>query len=254
MLDYRAWIAACVLLLSAAGAYLLWIYRPKATYNARSLSAGAHRPSQAQAQALPVTKSLHVDGCRQDFIVSPGELIEPTVVPGASLEQMLSVYGPEPKRDKNDALTWDKYEYSLTEGGFGAGNPGSFLRISLNSGHILESLDGVELGLDSMGTIFRKMRDKKVEVDERIRRDGDRWILTMSLDSACGRSYRSVYFRSLPSDPETDRLINRRVAGADGKPGPLRSDIFMNKVVYDYVMETADSKDAALQGEPSEHE
>ena len=249
MLDYRAWIVACVILLSAAGAYLLWIDRPKTTYNARSLSAGAH-PSETDSK--PATKSLHVDGCRQEFIVSPGELIEPTVVPGASLDDFRSLYGMETKRDPQGALMWNKYEYALSADGFGAGNPGSFLSISLNSGHVLESLDGIELGLDSMGTILRKMRDKKVEVEERIRRDGDRWVLTLSLDSACGRNFRSLYFRSLPSDPETDRQINRRSVGADGKGGPLRSDIFMNKVVYDYVMETSDAKDDA--GELSEHD
>jgi hypothetical protein len=254
MLDYRAWIVACVILLSAAGAYLLWIYRPKATYNARSLSAGAH-PSDTATK--PVTKSLHVDGCRQDFIVSPGELVEPTVVPGASLDSFHDVYGKETKRDPQGALTWDKYEYSLTADGFGGGNPGSSLWISLNSGHILESLDGVELGLDSMGTIFRKMRDKKVEVQERIRRDGDHWILMLSLDSACGGKFRSEYFRSLPSDPETDRQINRRIVGPDGEPGPLRSDVFMNKVVYDYVMRDyvmETGKDDSGEGGPSEHE
>ena len=249
MLDYRAWIVACLILVSTVGAYLLWIYRPKATYNARSLSAGAH---PADSASKPTTKSLHVDGCRQDFIVSPGELVEPIIVPGASLDEFRDVYGKETKRDSQGALTWDKYEYSLTAGGFGSGNPGSSLRISLNSGHILESLDGVELGLDSMGTIFRKMRDKKVEVQERIRRDGDHWILMLSLESACGRGFRSEYFRSLPSDPDTDDKINRRIAGPDGKPGPLRSDVFMNKVVYDYVMETG--KNASGEGEPSEHE
>ena len=249
MLDRRAWIISCLIVLIAAAAYIVWIYRPKATYNARSLSAGAH-PSDTATK--PVTKSLHVDGCRQDFIVSPGELVEPTVVPGALLDSFRDVYGKETKRDPQGALTWDKYEYSLTADGFGSGNPASFLRISLNSGHILESLDGVELCLDSMGTIFRKMRDKKVEVQERIRRDGDHWVLTLSLDSACGHGFRSEYFRSLPSDPDTDGKINRRVAGPDGKPGPLRSDVFMNKVVYDYVMET--SKNDAGEGELSEHE
>ena len=249
MLDRRAWILSCLIVVISAAAYIVWLYRPKATYNARSLSAGAH-PSEATSK--PVTKSLHVDGCRQDFIVSPGELVEPTVVPGASLDEFRDVYGKETKRDPQGALTWDKYEYSLTADGFGGGGPGNSLRISLNSGHILESLDGVELGLDSMGTIFRKMRDKKVEVRERIRRDGDHWILTLSLDSACGRTFRSEYFRSLPSAPDTDDKINRRVAGPDGKPGPLRSDVFMNKVVYDYVMETG--KDDSGEGEPSEHE
>ena len=39
MLDYRAWIAAALILIAGASAYLIWIYRPKATYNAQSLSA-----------------------------------------------------------------------------------------------------------------------------------------------------------------------------------------------------------------------
>ena len=251
MLDYRAWIVAGAILLSVAGAYLLWIYRPKATYNARSLTAGARH---AESSAQPATKSMHVEGCREDFIVSPGELIEPAVVPGTPLEAMRSVYGKENRRDKQGVLTWDKYEYSLMEGFAGEATRGDFLRLSMNSGHILETLDGVELGLDSFGTIFHKMRDKKVEVHERIRRDGDKWTLIVSLDSACGRKFRSEYFRSIPSDAETDSKINRRVAGADGKAGPLRSDVFMNKVPYDYVMETAGEKDDSGEGEPSEHD
>jgi hypothetical protein len=169
MLDYRAWIVACVILLSAAGAYLLWIYRPKATYNARSLSAGAH-PSDTATK--PVTKPLHVDGCRQDFIVSPGELVEPTVVPGASLDSFHDVYGKETKRDPQGALTWDKYEYSLTADGFGGGNPGSSLWISLNSGHILESLDGVEQGLDSMGAHPARRRPLDTNAFTRLRMRG----------------------------------------------------------------------------------
>jgi hypothetical protein len=73
MLDYRAWIIAACLLLTAAGAYLLWLYRPKATYTASSLTA-----THSEA------KNLHVEGCREDFIASPGELIEPLAVPGDS--------------------------------------------------------------------------------------------------------------------------------------------------------------------------
>ena len=251
MLDFRAWIVSGLILLSAASAYLLWIYRPKATYNARSLSVGGH---PADSASKPATKSLHVEGCSEDFIVNPGEIVEPTVVPGASEEQFVRAYGKETKRDTQGILAWDKYEYTLTDGYFGAGNPGNFVRISLNSGHVLETLDGIELGIDSLGTIFRKMRDKKVEVHERIRRDGGHWILTVSMYSSCGRKFRSEYFRGIPSDPETDSLINRRVAGPDGKAGPLRSDIFMNKVVYDYNLETSEGKDDSTEGEPSEHD
>src|SRR5271154_2555003 len=146
MLDYRAWIVACVILLSAAGAYLLWIYRPKATYNARSLSAGAH-PSDAASK--PATKSLHVEGCREDFIISPGELVEPTVVPGASIAQWNSTYGKPASHQKDGSYIWNLEEFSIA----GGGSPGDQLRISINGQHIVETLDGVELGLDSFGRI-----------------------------------------------------------------------------------------------------
>ena len=258
MLDYRAWIIAGLILLAALGGYIIWITRPRAQYNARSLSASGH-PATAtdkSGQPQPVTKSLHVDGCKDDFIVSPGEIVEPRVVPGASLDQFRSVYGDEKPDKKNpDALVWRTDEFELLANMAAPGEPGNLIQMSLNSGHIVETLDGIELGLDSFGTIFRKMQDKKVEIHQRIRREGDHWILTVSIYSACGRKFRSEYFRSLPSDPETDALINRRETGSDGKPGPLRSDIFMNKVVYDYILETSDGKDDdPTSGEPSERD
>jgi len=177
-------------------------------------------------------------------------------VPGASLDQFRSVYGDEKPDKKNpDALVWRTDEFELLANKAAPGEPGNLIQMSLNSGHIVETLDGIELGLDSFGTIFRKMQDKKVEIHQRIRREGDHWILTVSIYSACGRKFRSEYFRSLPSDPETDALINRRETGSDGKPGPLRSDIFMNKVVYDYILETSDGKDDdPTSGEPSERD
>jgi len=258
MLDRRAWIIASLIVILTAAAYVIWIARPRAQYNARSLSASGHPASQSDksGQPQPVIKSLHVDGCKEDFIVSPGEIVEPRVVPGASLEQFRSVYGQEKPDKKNpDALVWKTDEFELFANKNATGEPGSLLQMSLNSGHIVETLDGIELGLDSFGTVFRKMQDKKVEIHQRIRRDGDHWILTVTIFSSCGRKFRSEYFRSLASDPETDALINRRETGPDGKPGLLRSDIFMNKVVYDYIMELSDGKDDdAAAGEPSERD
>ncbi len=251
MLDFRVWIIAGVILASAAGAYLLWIYRPKATYNARSLSA-AHPPANSASQR--VTKPLHVEGCNDDFIVSPGELVEPTVVPGAPIDRFRSAYGKESAQKEPGVFTWKTEEYDLLATQPGTATPDSRIQISLNGAHVVETLDGVELGLDSFGTIFRKMGDRKVELHERIRRDGDHWILTVSMYSSCGRKFRSEYFRSIPVSPEIDGLINRRSVGADGKAGLLRSDIFMNKVAYDYVMETSDGKDDSGEGEPSEHD
>jgi hypothetical protein len=255
MLDFRAWIIAGVLVAAAAGAYLIWLTRAHVQYTARSLSAAPHSANQTASQpAKPVTRSLHVDGCKEDFIVSPGEIVEPRVVPGATIDQFRAVYGPETKQPQPGVFDWhtEAFEMEAVEP---MPNQTASLQMSLNSGHIVESLDGVELGLDSFATILHKMQDRKVEVHERIRHTQDHWILTLTMFSACGRNFRSEYIRSLPDDPETSRLINRRVTGGNGQQGLIRSDIFMNKVVYDYTMVPANgSDDDPGAGEPSEHD
>jgi len=250
MLDYRAWIISGLILLTVAGAYVIWITRPRAVYSARSLT-GPRRPANAPAQ--PVTKSLHVEGCKEDFIVSPGELVEPTVVPGASLDQFRTAYGPETSEQTPGLRVWKQEEFWLADGDFGPQSSSDFVQISMNTGHIVETLDGVELGLDSFGTIFRKMQDRKVEIHERIARSEDKWTFIVTMFSACGHKFRSEYTRSIPSDPLVDRQI-APVPGADGRTGLLRSDVFMNKVVYDYAIKPSGGSNISNEGSPSEHE
>lgn len=258
MLDFRAWIIAGALILAAAGAYLIWLTRAHVQYTARSLSAAPHPANQP---AKPATKSLHVDGCKEDFIVSLGEIVEPRVVPGSSIDQFRATYGPELKQTQPGVpgvFAWhtEAFEMQAAEP---TPSQTANLQMSLNSGHIVESLDGVELGLDSFATILHKMQDRKIEIHERIRHSTNEtpshWILTLTMFSACGRKYRSEYIRSLPDDPETSRLINRRETGGNGQQGLLRSDIFMNKVVYDFTMQPSNgSDDDPTAGEPSEHD
>lgn len=251
MLDFRAWIIAGVLALAAAGAYVIWLTRAHVQYTARSLSAAPHA---ANTPAKPATKSLHVDGCKEDFIVSPGEIVEPRVVPGSSIDQFRAVYGPESKQPQPGVFDWHTEAFEM-EAAAPNPNQSANLQMSLNSGHIVESLDGVELGLDSFATVLHKMQDRKIEIHERIRHTQDHWILTLTMFSACGRKFRSEYIRSLPDDPETSRLINRRVTGGNGQTGLIRSDIFMNKVVYDFAMQPSNgSDDDPAAGEPSEHD
>jgi len=256
MLDYRAWIIAGLILLTAAGAYVIWITRPRAGYHARSLSA-SNKPANPGAKR--VTRSLHVEGCNEDFIVNPGELVEPRVVPGASLEQFRTIYGPEAKdketrHEQLGIFTWNQEAYSLTGSNLSPETPADSVQVALKSGHVLETLDGIEMGIDSFGTIFRKMQDKKVEVHERLVRGEGNWTLIVSMYSACGKKFRSEYWRTLPSTPEIDSFINRRAKESDGSPGPWRSDIFMNKVVYDYALVPSYGKDESADGSPSEHD
>jgi hypothetical protein len=251
MLDLRAWIIAGLILLSLAGAYVIWITRPRAVYTARSLSAPGRHPN---SPSQPATKSLHVEGCKEDFIVSPGELVEPTVVPGAPLEQFRTTYGTETKRQSPGVWQWKQDEFLLTAGDYGPQNAADFVQISMNSQHIVETLDGIELGLDSFGTIFRKMQDKKVEIHERIAHGDNNWTFIVTMYSACGHKFRSEYTRTIPSDPETDRKIANLAPAANGQPSPWRSDVFMNKVVYDYSMKPSSGTNNSNEGSPSEHD
>ena len=248
MLDKRAWIITGIIVLLSLGAYAIWIRRAQAFYNARSLSAAQHHAQEA----APKTTTLHVEGCREDFIVNPGEVVEPRIAPGCTIGQFRSVYGEEATQD-DGVFTWKTDPFSLIVSPSKTGDPSGSVQLAMNGGHVVETLDGIELGLDSFNTILHKMRDRKIEIHERILRDGENWMYTLSMYSACGRNYRSEYSRSIPSDPRTDSLINRRVTESNGQPGPLRSDIFMNKVTYDYVLRQSDGTDDSGQGEPAEH-
>lgn len=241
-LDPRAWIIAGAILLLVGVAYVIWINRPHTSYTARSLSA-----------AHGTTGSLHVEGCHEDFITSPGELIEPRAVPGNSVTQFVSTYG-QPNRPDSSTYLWDLDAFTLTAISPNEKAAPDSLQISVKGHHIVETLDGVELGLDSFARILSKMQDKKVEIHERIHKDDKNWTFVLSLYSACGKNFRSEYIRSLPRDPETDRQITSLPPSPGLDPGLLRSDIFLNKVVYDYRMKLSGGTNNSNEGSPSAHD
>jgi hypothetical protein len=245
MLDRRAWIVSCLIVLLSAGAYVIWITRPRASYTARSLTA----PPTSKI----TTRTLHVDGCDKNFIVKIGELVEPRIVPGASLDQFRNIYGKETRREDRQNATWRRDAFSLTDGYYGPESLGNEVNISVNQGHVVQTLDDVELGLDSVGTLFRKMRDRKVEAHERIDSSDGKWRLTVSFFSACGRKYRSEYSVRLPGSPQTDNSILPLANGPQNGGRPLRSGAFMNKVIYDYSLVPSGGKDEPAAGNPAEH-
>jgi hypothetical protein len=255
MLDYRAWIVAGIILISAAGAYLVWYTRARAVYTARSLTA-APQPvaAPAGAAAKDATKTLHVDGCEKNFVVKTGELVEPRVVPGASLEQFRSIYGKETRRDKLGIWTWDRNPFTLTDVYYGPNSLGNSVGIDVKQGHVVETLDGVELGIDSFGALFRKLRDLKVDSHESIERGDGNWTLRVTMYSACGHKYRSEYVRTLPSTPELERQILPRANDPRGGAAPWRSDVFMNKVITDYQLVPSNGRYDSAVGNPSEHD
>jgi len=257
MLDFRAWIIAGVILLTAAGAYVIWITRPRAVITGRSLTASGHPANTPSATA---TKSLHVEGCNEDFIVKPGELVEPKVVPGAPLEQFQGIYGKDAIRVGPGTLSAEQNAFTLTETLPAQQSPAGAIHVSLHQGHVLETLDGIELGIDSFGAIFRKMQDRKIEVHERIQNTSEGWTLIVSLYSSCGRKFRSEYSRTLPHSPEIDKLVKFVAtrppspnSSPSANPAPWRSDVFMNKIVSEYTMLPSNGHDDSPEGSTAEH-
>lgn len=251
MLDRRAWIISSLIVIVAVGAYVIWITRPRAKYEARSLSA-AQRPPNKNPNIG--TRTLHVEGCDKDFVVKIGELVEPRAVPGTPLERFRSIYGKETKHPNRQGYTWDPNAFSLTESNYGPESLGNNISISVNQGHVVQTLDDIELGLDSMGTLFRKMRDRKVEVHERIEGAEGNWMLTVSLFSACGRRYRSEYSVVLPGTPQIEHSIMAQGKYPQKVDKLWNSDVFMNKVVYQYTLTPSNGQDETMEGSPSEHD
>jgi len=248
MLDYRAWIAAGLILVACGGAYLVYLHRTRAQYTARSLTA----PSQPTSQS---PETLRVEGCDKAFLVKRGELIEPRVAPGSTVQQFESIYGKDTKRGRPGISTFDQNAFSIAASSSAPNTQlPPFVLVNVNQGHVVETLDGVELGIDSFGAIFRKLRDLKIEAQERIEHGDNNWTLTVSFDSACGRRYRSEYSRTIVSSPEIDRQILPPPAAPNTSPAPLRSDVFMNKMVSEYTMVLANGQNIASEGSPAQHE
>ena len=67
-----------------------------------------------------------------------------------------------------------------------------------------------------------------------------RLTLTTTLVSACNRHLVSQYSRTLDASDEVNRAV-APLPGPDGKPGPLRPDVFLNKVVYEYTLKSVTS-------------
>jgi hypothetical protein len=259
---YRAWIAAVVLLLAIAGGCLVWVHRTRAGYHARSLSA-SNRPPEAQKDK---TRTLHVDGCDKDFLVKIGELVEPRVIPGAPLAAFEQIYDTPSKRSKTGVTLWNLDPFLLSEGAGAGSTQQPFVSVSIYQGHVVQTLDDIELGIDSFASIFRKARDRNIEIHERIRHntgpvpgfDGESWTLTVSFDSSCSRRFRSEYSRTLAATPEIDGQINPPLSKSDGQSAmqqaPYRSNVFMNKLVSEYTMVLSNGQNDSHFGSPSEHE
>jgi hypothetical protein len=246
-----SWILAILFFVLGGTAYLIWRTRPRAVI--APLKNAAEKPAHSNNQPQNL-HPLHVDGCNRDFMVRPGEVLEPRVLPGATPEQFRAVYGKESTHDKNGPLTWDLYPYSFTDSNFGPASHSNFISVDMNPGHVLKTLDGVELGIDTFGTILQRAKDGHVPVHETIAHTDGKWILTLSLYSACNRKFRSEYHWTIDGSPEVDKQIVPPNTGTPAPDAPWRSDIFMNKFVSNFDLEMANGTDQSGEGHASMHD
>jgi hypothetical protein len=248
MIDRRAWIITGIIFLLLGVAVFIWVTRARTKFEGRSLSAAAPQPKK------PETKKLHVDGCELDFLVKPTQFVEPRIAPGATPEQFRAIYGKESRFDKPGTYIFDKWEYNLSDTYLGPNNSpqgkANAIRIHLEPGHALQTLDDIELGIDSFGILYRKMQeDHDRKVHERLDRVGNNWVYTVSFYSMCGKAFRSEYSRTVPSDPDLDRMIAPKDLVVNGKTqpgtGPLRTTIFGTKYATDFALVPSNGHDEA---------
>jgi hypothetical protein len=248
MIDRRAWIITGIIFLMIGVAVFIWVTRTRTKFEGRSLSAAAPQPRK------PETKKLHVDGCELDFLIKPTQYVEPRIAPGATPEQFRAIYGKESRLEKPGTYIHDQWEYNLSDTYLGPNDSprgkDNAIQIHIEPGHTLQTLDDIELGINSFGVIFQKMQeDHERKVHERLDRVGSNWVYTVSFYSMCGKAFRSEYSRTVPSDPDLDKMIAPKEIVVNGKTqpgtGPQRTVIFGTKYASDFALVSSNGTDVA---------
>lgn len=220
----RALLITFAILATALGGYLYWLHRAHAYIHVRSLTAA---PPHRQAPAK--TRILIVPGCERSFLVKVGELVEPQITPPAALAQANRLYG-KPAR-KPHALIWEPDAFTLTEPLLGTSS--ASLHLALHIGHVVQTLDDIELGIDSFNAIRAKMRDRNLPVTDKLVHGNHAWTYQLTIPSSCGAEWSSTYARTLPETPELDAQILPPANSPDPSPRPAA---FFNKLAMDYTL------------------
>lgn len=225
----RALLITFAILAAALGGYLYWLHRAHAYIHVRSLTA-----APARREAAPKTRILVVPGCERSFLVKVGELVEPEITPSATPETLAlatRLYG-KPTR-KSHALIWSQDAFTLAE------PAADRLMLTLETGHVVQTLDDIELGIDSFNAIRAKMRDRNLPVSDALVHGQHTWTYQLSIPSSCGASWSSTYSRTLPETPELDAEILPPANSPDPAP---RAAAFFNKIATEYTLTRAKSQ------------
>lgn len=242
----QAGIVIVILVLAcAAGGVAVWMKSQNQTSlpvvtNTTHTSIAAPKPASL-SQSAP---SIHIEGC-QAYIQPPlGEKMEPRLMPGASIDDFRRIYGHESKHDGND-WQWDKDDFYLYDFDYAKGAKSGSILLESNSGHFLATPDGIVLGRDTYQDLLRKMKDRGVEVTERLADEDMVWVLTVSFPSTCNPNLRSKYVWMTNDTEKTDEEI--------GNDPPFNSKIFLDQVVNSYSIETYTNGDEILDGPQATH-
>ena len=230
----RALLLSLGLLAAVLGAYLYWLHRTHAYLHLRSLTA----PPIHHTAAVR-TRVLHVSGCQRDFLVKVGELVEPQITPSGSpsdLAQAEKLYGAAQRQRHSPALVWKLNAFTLTEW------PTDTLHLSLNTGHVVQTLDGIELGVDSFNAIRARMRDHNLPFTDELVHGNQSWTYRLTIPSSCGPAWKSVYARTLPETLDLDAQIHPPAGSPDPSPRPAA---FLNKLALEYTLQSASAPTTA---------
>ncbi len=228
----RALLISVALLAAALGGYLYWLHRARAYMHVRSLTAASARHA-----AIARTRILHVSGCERDFLVKVGELVEPEITPSLlpdTLQLATQLYGRPAQRRHPRALIWTRDAFTLTE--IFPRTSAPELQLDLHTGHVVQTLDGVELGVDSFNAIRARMRDHNLPVADSLTHEDHSWTYRLTIPSSCGGAWTSVYSRTLPETADLDALIFPPVSSPDHSPRPAA---FLNKLTTEYTLTRA---------------
>lgn len=154
--------------------------------------------------------------------------IEPKKFPGDSIESVRLIYGNE-SSEINSLHIWKRPGYELNAA---TDAKGSVVEIGVEVMHktVLRTPDGVLLGRATFADLLAFTQAHRIVVHEKIESGDGPWILKAYFPSLRDARQISVYQWIISSEDTTDASIDRG-------DGVLHSDVFLNQVADEYLIE-----------------
>jgi hypothetical protein len=202
--------------------------------------------SSAQSDKAAPASRVHIEGCA-GYVQPPyGEMLEPRVLPGAPIEEFRQTYGKESKHvEENKEWEWQTEAIDLHGWGDGQEEKARSIGLDVKPGHVIATPDGVELGKDTFASLLQKMKDRGVDVSERMEGADRTWILFASFRSVCNPDDWSEYSWYLDGTSTVDEGVGNSI--------PFHSTVFLQKVVEHYSTGSGKESEGEIEGQPASH-